>query len=511
MRNCDACGGTIRYVNNHIGKCDYCGRLFKIDNDKLTEANLDAIYQEALCLLNKNKEESITDAIHIFEALGAYKDSFNKAYDAKCKLSKAKADEAERKLEEKRRNEIAEIERQKREYAERQKKKIFTLIAFMGLAIGVVIVVIVSFNNSRKKAQYDKALACYERHDYDAALEAFDSISGYKDSSDIVKTIQELILEREAAYNKGVNYYNEGLYQEAMATFSAISDYLDSEDYIEKSAKMIFAKAQELYNSEEYEKAQKLFIELGDYQDSNSYLSKIGTALYSQAENLYSAGEYVMCGDILQMIDESREWNQYQSAIKLLSAAKDVYISAVSLEAKNICRSQGESEMKSYINGKICSLLTDENASTLKRECIIKRVSMENMDPYAEGTYGLGHETSETDTLGNTYAFALRGYMSVRDGGAYEIYNIGKQYKYLCATVAVAKRDHIREDYRGHIRIYGDDRLLWSNDDIMGTTKPYDIQVDIEGVEDLKIEMYGAGNMGNYGIHILLCNPTLLE
>ena len=33
----------------------------------------------------------------------------------------------------------------------------------------------------------------------------------------------------------------------------------------------------------------------------------------------------------------------------------------------------------------------------------------------------------------------------------------------------------------------------------------------IDGVEEIKIEMYGDGNMGTTGIHVLLCEPMLVE
>lgn len=164
------------------------------------------------------------------------------------------------------------------------------------------------------------------------------------------------------------------------------------------------------------------------------------------------------------------------------------------------------------VNGVVQILPTFPAQNQVVNNAAAPVVSMETLNPYASGEFGLGHEFSKEDTLGNTYAFAFHGYMDIEDGGAYEIFNIQSKYKYLNATVAVAKPwHHVGEKCIGHIKIYGDDRLIWSDDNIKGTTKPYDIQVNIEGVEDLKIEMYGDGNLYNYGIHVLLCNPTLSE
>ena len=124
MRNCDACGGSIKFVNGRIAKCEYCGRLFQVNGDNLSEVNLESLYKEAMGWFNRDSEDDVLNAIEIFDALGSYKDSSNKVYEGKNKISKARADETDRKLEEQRQNELAEIERKKREFKKKQKKKI---------------------------------------------------------------------------------------------------------------------------------------------------------------------------------------------------------------------------------------------------------------------------------------------------------------------------------------------------------------------------------------------------
>ena len=414
MRNCKACGGSIKYVNGHVAKCEYCGKLFQADGDEFSEVNVESLYKEASNLFYRGSEEDLQSAIEIFDALGSYKDSSNKVYEGKNKISKARADEADRKLEEQRQNEMAEIERKKRAYKEKQKRKIITIVSVAVIALITIIVATVSVINSQNNEKYQKAVDYMEQGEYEEAAELFEKLGDYKDSANNLRTAQEVIETQENTYNKGVAYYNEGLYLEAIATLSEIPDYLDSPNYVENSVKALFEEAQSLfdagdyekcktilseipadssysakatallkdaddqmaeiqiiqayenaveaYENEDYEKAQKLFMELGDYQEACGYLDQIGEIFFSRAESLYESGEVISCGDTLLLIDESKEWNQYQLAVELFSTIKDPYIAEVSTEAKDICRSQGESEMKDFINGKVCCLLSDDEA-----------------------------------------------------------------------------------------------------------------------------------------------------
>lgn len=147
-------------------------------------------------------------------------------------------------------------------------------------------------------------------------------------------------------------------------------------------------------------------------------------------------------------------------------------------------------------------------------------IGFETLTPFAsKGSIGYGYKNASyrTDTFGNVYTEVFRGFMSVKDGPSYELYYLNNQYKYMQATVAVNKNwdsvtgGYINDKYIGIIRISGDGRLLWSDEHITSTTHPYTIKVDVSGVKDLKIEMYGEGNMGTHGINPLLGNPVLLK
>ena len=144
-------------------------------------------------------------------------------------------------------------------------------------------------------------------------------------------------------------------------------------------------------------------------------------------------------------------------------------------------------------------------------EAFRSAVDLSSIPAYQHGRFSLGEETNVKDCRGNEYPFALRGYMLQDDGSAYQVYDIGGNYQFFTATVAPMYRNNgITEGYTGLIRIYGDGRLLWSDEQIDSTTRPYEITVYVGHVMDLKIEMYGSEGSSK-GVNPLLGNPKLLN
>ncbi len=139
-------------------------------------------------------------------------------------------------------------------------------------------------------------------------------------------------------------------------------------------------------------------------------------------------------------------------------------------------------------------------------------VDLTSLEPYYEGAVTI-ERNGLTDTLGNRYSSGLRGYMAPGDPAKYNIdcfsiWDIGGEYRTLTATGIIRRKDK-GSRFEGSYRIYGDGRLLYSRDGIGSMTKPYEIVIDITGVTDLKIEMYGNGNAGTSGINSVLANIML--
>ena len=143
-------------------------------------------------------------------------------------------------------------------------------------------------------------------------------------------------------------------------------------------------------------------------------------------------------------------------------------------------------------------------------DAVYAPVDLTSLTPYFEGVIDAFTDGIK-DTMGNTYRTGIRGYMSSSDGSRFDcfhIWDIGCQYNTLTATGIICENDK-GSRCEGCYRIYGDGILLYEKNNIGSTTKPYSIEVDITGVTDLKIEMYGEGNMGTGGMDSVLVDVML--
>lgn len=566
MIKCNICGGTTVFISGSIVKCEYCGRLYSATNGEMNLADPERLYSSAVSMSKSQNEETLKSAIETFEALGSYKDSSSLADACRGMIAQSRVEAEERRLAAERQAELERIESEKRAFEEKQKAKVRGIIIAAVSAVAVIAVVIGIISNSNKSSSYNQAMELYSKGQYEEAREIFNDLGDYSDAASYVSTIDSFLAEKESKYEKGIGYYEKGAYSECITSLVDISDYLDSKDYIEKSVEAIYQQATEYYeagnfeqakellgkipdssskkmdaellladieeiiieqtnaanyeqaisyyDNGDYETAQRLFMSLGNYEDSATYLSAIGTSYYKQATDLFNQKQYVQCGDILQYIDTAEEWIEYALAVELKGVVANIYKESVAIEAKNICRSEGYSAMVAYVNEKICSILANDEANLLKEECTVKVISLSDLAPYYKTGNGVSIETDEKDTMGNTYSYALKGDESEVPWAKFVesswTYDIGGEYCFFTATVAV--RNTSGQNFEtGKIKIYGDNVLLWSDENIGANTKPYPIQVDISGVTDLKFELYGCGTVTTTHGSVLLGNPMLSE
>ncbi len=559
MQICKVCGGTVRYVNNQLVKCEYCGKLYCLNGDTLIEANFEDAYNEAVSLSKSEKENEQLVAISIWEALGSYKDSAIRIQECREIISKAKIAAEDKRLADLRRAELDEIERKKRENIEKQKKKII----YMAVAIAGVVVVlggaITTISSSVKKSKYEEAVALYESKQYDEALILFEELNNYSDASEYATNAKNTITEQENAYKKGIGYFETGQYANAIEELTFIAEYLDAGEYIQKSATNLYEQAvtayeegnyseakeklalipedcneyiqgnsmlaeidkiieeqQKLdnynqavvaYETGEYDAAQRLFVGLGDYEETEMYLTEIGTIIFAQAEEAYKNGDYDLCGKCLEKVDDSEEWSMYSTAVEYKNSVKEKYCTLIIEEGTRICRTEGETPMNTYIEEMRCSLLSSQDIEELKSHCTVETVSLEEIEPYYKaGKDHIREENGFEDISGNVYAYAL---ISKTDDYGFErewIYDIGGNYTVFAADIVVEKNPGSHAT--GDVRIYGDNKLLFSHENIESKTKSYPIEVDVTGVTDLKIMIFGnQSSWTGYG----LGNPRLIE
>ena len=538
MLKCKDCNGHLKHVSKNIYKCQSCGNLYSVVNDDLEIANLDSLYEKARDLSQSDKEDDVSQAVSLFAAL----DDFSNSRELKEKY--------DRKLKE----------------IKDRKKYLQQLMPLIAVACGVmafiifIVVFISSSNSSKKNAKYNQGVRLYKQGKYEESLKIFSDLDGYGNSDSYILKLEEIIEEQKDSYERGRNYYEHGQYGNAIEEFDSCKQYLDSMDYINDSSEKLYEQAKKEYDAKNYEKAgellepipdyadiynsivsfkseiddtiearktqrkydkavelfneknyieaQKMFLDLENYEKSRDYLDKIDEYYYAEAKKYYDNGDYVKCGDALQVVDEDPEWTQYSSSQNLMEDARKKYISEIKKEARNICRDDGEEKMNAYINSKECCLLTEDEAVSLKEECLIHKIPLMTLKPLEKN---FRHEYSVTDSFGNNYDFALASRSNIEEYKKYETYNLNGAYRYLYATVAV---DNLYKDPDnraiGQIMIYGDDRLLWSATDLRPKTKPYKIKVDINKVNNLTIEMYGK-NYTHFYLSTLLCDPVLSE
>lgn len=278
--------------------------------------------------------------------------------------------------------------------------------------------------------------------------------------------------------------------------------------------------------------------------------------MYESALNDVNAGRFDSALGTLDSIDTS--WSDYNKAISLQQEAvkgmlrekANIYMSNCDYEAiiklvtTNIEIISSDPEIKSLYDSAASSYREQvlENAeqafsstgyqsaiyvinnglSILPGDAILQAekdyyltfapVDLTSIVPYFEGAIDIRTGAGVvTDTLGNQYSTGvIRGFADVKnsDWNCYCIWDIGGKYNLLTATGIILDFEK-GSNCEGSLKIYGDGILLYEKSGIGSQTKPYHIEIDITGVTDLKIEMYGEGNMGAYGISSVLVDVML--
>ena len=121
-------------------------------------------------------------------------------------------------------------------------------------------------------------------------------------------------------------------------------------------------------------------------------------------------------------------------------------------------------------------------------------VDLTSIAPYYSG-YIDAFTDGATDIMGNYYNTGIYGIMSKSDNvNCFNLWNIGGKFNRLTATGIILEEDK-GSGYKAACRIYGDGVLLYERSEIDSMTKPYHIEIDITGVNDLKIELFGKVDM----------------
>lgn len=118
-------------------------------------------------------------------------------------------------------------------------------------------------DNKAKEAMYQYASDLVKSEDYEEAVEVFEELGDYSDSKTRIKQIY---------YDYATGLLEQGNYADAISIYEEIKDYKDSED---KAKEFTYVYATELLNAKEYSKAAEQFLRVLDYKDSKSRVMEI--------------------------------------------------------------------------------------------------------------------------------------------------------------------------------------------------------------------------------------------
>lgn len=130
--------------------------------------------------------------------------------------------------------------------------KLITLVLLFGI-----------FMTGCDTLNYRKAVQLYNNRRYDAAIEVFDKLENYEDSS---------ILFTDSHYWAAMERMENGNYAEALPRFLKLGDYKDSAD---RAIECKYQLGIQAIAEENYSDAENYFRELGTYRKTADYLRQI--------------------------------------------------------------------------------------------------------------------------------------------------------------------------------------------------------------------------------------------
>lgn len=299
--------------------------------------------------------------------------------------------------------------------------------------------------------------------EYDAAENRFTTVSLIVDNSQGMVSWAQFAGQRQefedadaskVAYDSGRNLMDNGNYAAAITEFSKVA----AEDCNYQDAQEQLNSARTQYQDQMVSTAQG-YIDSGDYISASATIEE-GLAVLPESSELLTLQTTCQAGYISSVLAEAD--TVFVTPATDWEAAIDVLLPAMQQYPDD---SQLQQRYNYYME--------------------YQPVSIFDLEPYTRGFHGLDNLSNQEDNMGNRYTMALDASYSYY--GASETYDISTQYNRLQGTVALY-RSSAGASGLGYFRIYGDERLLYEQE-INGSFKPQQVDVDITGVTDLRIEM----------------------
>ncbi len=217
---------------------------------------------------NSSSLEQYTVALDMFSKIETYKDS--PEYIKKCNkaISELKAEREEK--------EKAEQKRLRR----KKRRKTVLVCAILILVVMAVSAYFVYTKVIYPAERYDHGIEELEAGNYDEAVEIFEKLGDYKDSSKMVD---------ESKYQKALSMFDSRKYDEAIEIFTQLADYKDSKNKVDESKYEI---AMNLYEAGKTYDSYVLFGQIESFKDAASIRQKIIDGAISDIDKCVSEDRY---------------------------------------------------------------------------------------------------------------------------------------------------------------------------------------------------------------------------
>ena len=213
----------------------------------------------------------------------------------------------------------------------------------------------------------------------------------------------------------------------------------------------------------------------------------------------------------------------YQSALKTLSDAMKNFPDDVDITtdyktysakfSEDAIKKADEVTAQKNYTGAI-ELLTDALKVLPSDEALTKKlaeveaaqpVSLSTLTPI-NGSLGKWNEGSPTDPFGQTHT-QVSNYIIVEDGTRYEEYRLYGKYKTLSGSLVPYK--DMPTDGSAQVKIYADDKLIYTSPTIGRKTDTVDFEINIQGADYIKIETSEANGRWRVVDNLIVMNMQL--
>lgn len=165
------------------------------------------------------------------------------------------------------------------------------------LTIAVIFVFCTGMSADKQQKQYFEAVSAMDEGDYEAAIEAFEDLNGYKDSEELLK---------ESYYLYAGQLLDEGKIKSASVIYQDLSGYKEADTYIQLcSDASIYYGALDLYEKGEYLSAYDAMGSMsGKYKDSRQLEAK---CILQIAKQHYEDKDYETAYDWYFILQDSMD------------------------------------------------------------------------------------------------------------------------------------------------------------------------------------------------------------